>query len=135
MLGPTHTRFLYRQCRGPTLLWRRRCALRSSLDSVNTECPNERTDPVVQGDDSTAYFSEDHGDFLVKNFDRNICNAEGFHHRGMASSGAKLCMRERVEAIDISANVGRFMDWFAEQQVAASIGCSVQMNKQWLRKK
>jgi flavorubredoxin len=66
---------------------------------------------------------------LVKDFDAHIKHAEGFHRRWMGSNEAKRDWCERVSKLAIDqlcpqhgavyqgADVGRFINWFAELEV------------------
>lgn len=85
-----------------------------------------------------VYFSGDVGaaltppgdnEFVVKDFDRHIRFAEGFHRRWMGSNVAKRDWCERVSKLEIDMlcpqhgaiyqgrDVGRFIDWFDQLEV------------------
>jgi len=75
----------------------------------------------------------ENSDLYVKDFDHHIRYAEGFHRRWMGSPEAKRRWCERVSTMKIDllcpqhgaiytgADVGRFINWFAELEVASAI--------------
>ena len=80
---------------------------------------------LFTGDVGAALMPPDEHGLFVKNFDRHVANAGGFHRRWMGSNEAKQdwCERASKLAIDMlcpqhgaiyrGADVGRFIDWFA----------------------
>lgn len=81
------------------------------------------------GDVGAALLPPSESAFVVKDFDRHIRFAEGFHRRWMGSNTAKRAWCERVSRLDIDmlcpqhgacyqgADVGRFIDWFDHLEV------------------
>lgn len=94
-------------------------------------------DPVAKiffsGDIGAALLPHGEDDLFVKNFDRHIRHAEGFHRRWMGSNEAKLDWCERVSKLEIDMlcpqhgaiyqgkDVARFIDWFAALPVGSGI--------------
>ncbi|MDX8400235.1 MAG: MBL fold metallo-hydrolase [Gallionellaceae bacterium] len=88
---------------------------------------------LFSGDLGAALLPHDENELFVKNFDRHISYAEGFHRRWMGSNEAKLDWCERVDKLDVDmlcpqhgaiyqgADVKRFINWFAELEVGSGI--------------
>lgn len=80
---------------------------------------------LFTGDVGAALLPADEHELFVRDFDRHIRYAEGFHRRWMGSEAAKRDWCERVARLPIDmlcpqhgaiyrgADVGRFIDWFA----------------------
>lgn len=85
------------------------------------------------GDIGAALLPQGEDDLFVKDFDRHIRHAEGFHRRWMGSNEAKLDWCRRVSDLDIDmlcpqhgaiyqgADVKRFINWFSELQIGSGI--------------
>ncbi len=85
------------------------------------------------GDIGVAMLPEDMSGLFVKDFDRHIHYAEGFHRRWMGSPEAKRLWCERVSTMQIDmlcpqhgaiyqgADVERFINWFSELQVGTGL--------------
>jgi flavorubredoxin len=83
---------------------------------------------LFSGDVGAAMLPSESG-LYVEDFDAHIKHAEGFHRRWMGSNEAKLDWCERVSRLPIDlmcpqhgsiyrgADVGRFINWFAELKV------------------
>lgn len=81
------------------------------------------------GDVGAALLPPDQNELFVKDFDRHIQHAEGFHRRWMGSNAAKRLWCERVSALPIDMlcpqhgaiyqgrNVERFLHWFDALEV------------------
>ncbi|MBR7800701.1 MBL fold metallo-hydrolase [Undibacterium fentianense] len=94
-------------------------------------------DPVAKvffsGDIGAALLPLGEDDLFVKDFDRHIRHAEGFHRRWMGSNEAKLDWCRRVADMQIDMlcpqhgaiyqgpDVMRFINWFSELQVGSGI--------------
>lgn len=88
---------------------------------------------LFSGDIGAALLPPEENDLFVRDFDRHIRHAEGFHRRWMGSETAKLDWCERVQAMKIDmlcpqhgaiyqgADVGRFINWFAELPVGSGV--------------
>lgn len=88
---------------------------------------------LFSGDVGAALMPPGEDDLFVKDFDRHIRHAEGFHRRWMGSNEAKLDWCERVSRMEIDMlcpqhgaiyqgkDVARFIDWFAELPVGSGI--------------
>ena len=88
---------------------------------------------LFSGDVGAALLPPDEDALFVKDFDRHIVHAEGFHRRWMGSDAAKLEWCERVSKMDIDmlcpqhgsiyqgADVQRFINWFAELPVGSAV--------------
>lgn len=88
---------------------------------------------LFSGDVGAALLPPEHNGLYVDNFDRHIRHAEGFHQRWMGSNEAKLDWCERVSKLAIDqlcpqhgaiyqgADVGRFINWFAELPVGSGV--------------
>jgi flavorubredoxin len=88
---------------------------------------------LFSGDVGAAILHGDEAPLFVKDFDTHIGHAEGFHRRWMGSAEAKLQWCERVSALEIDmlcpqhgaiyqgADVERFINWFAELEVAGGV--------------
>lgn len=95
-------------------------------------------DPVAKilfsGDIGAALLPPGEDALIVKDFDKHIRHAEGFHRRWMGSNEAKLDWCQRVQHMEIDmmcpqhgaiyqgADVGRFINWFAELPVGSGLG-------------
>lgn len=94
-------------------------------------------DPVAKmffsGDIGAALLPAGEDDLMVKDFDKHIRHARGFHQRWMGSNEAKLDWCSRIEKIEIDMlcpqhgaiyqgpDVLRFINWFAELPVGTGI--------------
>ena len=88
---------------------------------------------LFSGDIGAALLPPGEDDLFVKDFDRHIRHAEGFHRRWMGSNEAKLDWCRRAQDLEIDmlcpqhgaiyqgADVMRFINWFAELQVGSGI--------------
>ncbi len=88
---------------------------------------------LFSGDIGAAMLPDDMNDLFVKDFDRHIQYAEGFHRRFMGSPEAKRLWCERAAAMEIDmlcpqhgaiyqgADVERFINWFSELQVGSGL--------------
>lgn len=88
---------------------------------------------LFSGDVGAALMPPGEDALFVKDFDRHIGHAEGFHRRWMGSSEAKLDWCERVSKMEIDMlcpqhgaiyqgkDVARFIDWFAALPVGSGI--------------
>ncbi len=99
--------------------------------TLRGQCGDIRSDSRPGHADSpgAALLPADANDLYVRDFDRHIQYAEGFHRRWMGSNEAKLAWCERVSgrsvdmlcpqhgAIYRGADVGRFINWFSELKV------------------
>lgn len=91
---------------------------------------------LFSGDIGAALLEPDMNDIFVRDFDRVVRCAEGFHRRWMGSNEAKLAWCERVSKLKIDmmcpqhgavfqgADVERFINWFAELKVGVLRGGS-----------
>jgi len=101
--------------------------------SGNFHLYDEKACILFSGDVGAAMLPVENSDLYVKDFDRHIRYAEGFHRRWMGSPEAKRrwCERASTMKIDLlcpqhgaiytGADVGRFINWFAELEVASAI--------------
>nr|WP_315469618.1 MBL fold metallo-hydrolase [uncultured Undibacterium sp.] len=94
-------------------------------------------DPVAKilfsGDIGAALLPPGEDDLFVKDFDRHVRHAEGFHRRWMGSNEAKLDWCRRVQDLEIDmlcpqhgaiyqgADVMRFINWFSDLQIGTGI--------------
>lgn len=97
--------------------------------SGNFHLYDPRAKILFSGDVGAALLPSAADGLFVTDFDRHIRHAEGFHRRWMGSNDAKRRWCERVSRMDIDllcpqhgaiyqgADVGRFIDWFAELEV------------------
>jgi flavorubredoxin len=88
---------------------------------------------LFSGDVGAALLPPGETDLVVKNFDRHIRHAEGFHRRWMGSNEAKLDWCQRVAGMEIDMlcpqhgaiyqgpDVMRFINWFAELPVGSGV--------------
>ncbi len=86
---------------------------------------------LFSGDVGAALLPPD-APLLVKDFDSHIQHARAFHQRWMGSAAAKQAWCERISALAIDqlcpqhgaiyagADVGRFINWFAELEVGVT---------------
>lgn len=90
-------------------------------------------DPIAKilfsGDIGAALLPHDETDVYVRDFDKVVKAAEGFHRRWMGSNDAKLAWCERVSKLHIDMmcpqhgaifqgkDVERFINWFSELKV------------------
>ncbi|MDY0012879.1 MAG: MBL fold metallo-hydrolase [Rhodocyclaceae bacterium] len=84
---------------------------------------------LFSGDVGAALLPPERNGLFVEDFDSHIRFAEGFHRRWMGSNAAKMAWCERVAALEIDmlcpqhgaiyqgADVGRFIQWFADLDV------------------
>lgn len=84
---------------------------------------------LFSGDIGAALLPHDETDIYVRDFDKVIKAAEGFHRRWMGSNTAKLAWCERVSKLQIDMmcpqhgaifqgnDVERFINWFSELEV------------------
>jgi flavorubredoxin len=101
--------------------------------SGNFQLYDEKARILFSGDVGAALLPAEQSDLFVKDFDRHIRHAEGFHRRWMGSPEAKRRWCERAAAMNIDmlcpqhgaiytgADVGRFINWFAELEVASGL--------------
>lgn len=101
--------------------------------SGNFHLYDEAAKLLFSGDIGAAMLPEDMSGLFVKDFDRHIHYAEGFHRRWMGSPEAKRLWCERVSnmridmlcpqhgAIYQGADVERFINWFSELQVGTGL--------------
>jgi flavorubredoxin len=101
--------------------------------SGNFHLYDEAARLFFSGDIGAAMLPEDMNDLFVKDFDRHIRHAEGFHCRWMGSAEAKRLWCERVATMKIDmlcpqhgsiyqgADVERFINWFSELQVGSGL--------------
>lgn len=101
--------------------------------SGNFHVYDEKARLLFSGDVGAALLPQDRNDLFVKDFDRHIAYAQGFHQRWMGSKEAVLDWCERVSKIKIDmlcpqhgaiyqgADVMRFINWFAELEVGNGI--------------
>lgn len=94
-------------------------------------------DPVAKmffsGDIGAALLPAGEDELIVKEFDKHIRHARGFHQRWMGSNEAKLDWCARVEKMDIDmlcpqhgaiyqgGDVQRFINWFAELPIGTGL--------------
>nr|WP_315476553.1 MBL fold metallo-hydrolase [uncultured Undibacterium sp.] len=88
---------------------------------------------LFSGDIGAALLPPGEDDLFVKDFERHIRHAEGFHRRWMGSNEAKLDWCRRVQDLEIDmlcpqhgaiyqgADVMRFVNWFSDLQVGSGI--------------
>lgn len=88
---------------------------------------------LFSGDVGAALLPNDETGLFVRDFDNHIRHAVGFHRRWMGSREAKMDWCERVDRMQIDmlcpqhgaiyqgADVGRFINWFAELSVGTGI--------------
>jgi flavorubredoxin len=88
---------------------------------------------LFSGDIGAAMLPEELNGLFVKDFDRHIRYAEGFHRRFMGSPEAKRLWCERAAGMNIDmlcpqhgaiyqgADVERFINWFSELQVGTGL--------------
>lgn len=88
---------------------------------------------LFSGDIGAALLPPGEDDLFVKDFDRHIRHAEGFHRRWMGSNEAKLDWCRRVSDMQIDmlcpqhgaiyqgADVMRFINWFSDLQVGSGL--------------
>lgn len=84
---------------------------------------------LFSGDIGAALLPPDETSIFVRDFDRVVKAAEGFHRRWMGSNAAKMDWCERVSKLDIDMlcpqhgaifqgeDVARFINWFSELEV------------------
>ncbi|MDI1276170.1 MBL fold metallo-hydrolase [Methylobacter sp.] len=101
--------------------------------SGNFHLYDEAARLFFSGDIGAAMLPEELGGLFVKDFDRHIRYAEGFHRRWMGSPEAKRLWCERVATMKIDmlcpqhgaiyqgADVERFINWFSELQVGSGL--------------
>lgn len=101
--------------------------------SGNFHLYDEAARLLFSGDIGAAMLPDDMNDLFVKDFDRHIQYAEGFHRRFMGSPEAKRLWCERAAAMEIDmlcpqhgaiyqgADVERFINWFSELQVGSGL--------------
>ena len=89
---------------------------------------------LFSGDVGAAMLPKDSNELFVKNFDRHIELARGFHQRWMGSRHAVLDWCDRVSGMKIDMlcpqhgsiyqgrDVMRFVDWFSELEVGSGLG-------------
>ncbi|MBC3809668.1 MBL fold metallo-hydrolase [Undibacterium seohonense] len=88
---------------------------------------------LFSGDIGAALLPPGEDDLFVKDFDRHVRHAEGFHRRWMGSNEAKLDWCCRVQDLEIDmlcpqhgaiyqgADVMRFINWFSDLQIGTGI--------------
>lgn len=101
--------------------------------SGNFHLYDEKARLLFTGDIGAAMLPVEHSDLFVKDFDRHIQYAAGFHRRFMGSPEAQRRWCERVSSMKIDmlcpqhgaiyqgADVERFINWFAELEVATGL--------------
>ncbi|MDP1773672.1 MAG: MBL fold metallo-hydrolase [Methylobacter sp.] len=101
--------------------------------SGNFNLYDETARLFFSGDIGAAMLPEELNGLFVKDFDRHIRYAEGFHRRWMGSPEAQRLWCERVAAMKIDmlcpqhgaiyqgADVERFINWFSELQVGSGL--------------
>ena len=101
--------------------------------SGNFNLYDPRARILFSGDIGAALLPIEADELVVSDFDRHLQYARGFHQRWMGSSEAKLDWCERVSKLNIDmlcpqhgaiyqgAQVGRFINWFAELPVGSGL--------------
>lgn len=101
--------------------------------SGNFHLYDEKARILFSGDVGAALLPPGEDGLFVKDFDRHIRHAEGFHRRWMGSKAAVLDWCERVGRMEIDmlcpqhgaiyrgADVGRFINWLSELDVASGL--------------
>lgn len=101
--------------------------------SGNFHLYDEKAQLLFTGDIGAAMMPPGEDELFVKNFDRHISFAEGFHRRWMGSPLAKQKWCERAAAMKIDmlcpqhgaiytgADVERFVNWFSELEVGTGV--------------
>jgi flavorubredoxin len=101
--------------------------------SGNFHLYDEKARLLFTGDIGAAMLPVEHSDLFVKDFDSHIRYATGFHRRFMGSPEAQRRWCERVSSMKIDmlcpqhgaiyqgADVERFINWFAELEVATGL--------------
>ena len=101
--------------------------------SGNFHLYDEKACLLFTGDIGAALLPVEHSDLFVKDFDSHIRYAAGFHRRWMGSPEAQRRWCERVSSMKIDmlcpqhgaiyqgADVERFINWFAELEVATGL--------------
>jgi flavorubredoxin len=101
--------------------------------SGNFHLYDEKARLLFSGDIGAAMLPVEHRDLFVKDFDRHVRYAEGFHRRWMGSPEAQRLWCERASSMKIDmlcpqhgaiyqgADVERFINWFAELEVATAL--------------
>jgi len=101
--------------------------------SGNFQLYDRKAKILFSGDVGAALLPPAEDTLFVKDFDKHIRHAEGFHRRWMGSNEAKLDWCERVSKMDIDMmcpqhgaiyqgqDVKRFVDWFSELKVGSGI--------------
>lgn len=101
--------------------------------SGNFHLYDEAARLFFSGDIGAAMLPETMNELFVKDFDRHIGYAKGFHQRWMGSPEAKRLWCERVAAMKIDMlcpqhgaiyqgrDVERFINWFSELQVGTGL--------------
>ena len=97
--------------------------------SGNFNLYDAKANVFFSGDIGASLLPADETDLFVRNFDKVIASAEGFHRRWMGSNEAKLAWCETVSKLSIDmlcpqhgaiytgADVERFINWFSELEV------------------
>ena len=97
--------------------------------SGNFHLYDKRAKILFSGDVGAALLPVDETDFIVRDFDKHIQAAKGFHQRWMGSNEAKQQWCERVSGLHIDMmcpqhgaiyqgqDVERFINWFSELPV------------------
>lgn len=103
--------------------------------SGNFHLYDEKARILFCGDVGAALLPVEMSDLFVKDFDKHLRHAEGFHRRWMGSKAAVLDWCERVGKLEIDMlcpqhgaiyqgdDVMRFINWFAELEVGSGISC------------
>ncbi|HEX5339156.1 MAG TPA: MBL fold metallo-hydrolase [Gallionella sp.] len=101
--------------------------------SGNFHLYDEKARILFCGDVGAAMLPQDMNDLYVKDFDKHIEFARGFHQRWMGSKEAVLDWCERASKMQIDmlcpqhgaiyrgADVERFINWFAELEVGSGV--------------
>lgn len=101
--------------------------------SGNFNLYDAKANILFTGDIGAAIGFDEQNGIFVKDFDRHIHYAEGFHRRWMGSEIAKLDWCERVSKLNVDMlcpqhgaiytgeDVNRFINWFADLKVGSAI--------------
>jgi flavorubredoxin len=101
--------------------------------SGNFHLYDPKANLLFSGDIGAAIGFEEGNEIFVKNFDRHIRHAEGFHRRWMGSEVAKLDWCERVSKLKIDMlcpqhgsiytgkDVERFINWLSDLKIGTGI--------------
>lgn len=102
--------------------------------SGNFHVYDEKARLLFSGDVGAALLPAEANGLFVKDFDKHIVHAKGFHQRWMGSKAAVLDWCERASKMQIDLlcpqhgaiyqgqDVMRFINWFAELEVGSGLG-------------